>query len=119
MGREGTGYSVSTEQDGGRRREGGESSDSQNTSNQQVRSRRKNKILKCITLNAQSLVSKMPEFKVIIRDKKPHIISVTESWGQEWQSDSIFSIEGYTMYRNDRHKIRVGGRILYISNNSE
>ena len=72
LGREGSGHSVNTELDGGRgrEREGGESADNQNTSNQQVRSRRKNKILKCITMNAQSLVSKMPEFKVIFRDKK-------------------------------------------------
>ena len=121
MGREGAGSSVDIELPNGgngREGEGGGTADNQNTRNH-VRTRRKNKTLKCITLNAQSLVSKMPEFKVIVRDKRPHIISVTESWGQEWQNDSIFSIEGYTMYRNDRHRIRGGGTILYISNNIE
>ena len=87
-----------------------------NTSGRQRRSKR---TLKCITLNAQSLVNKMSEFKLIVRDIKPHIISVTESWGQEWHNDGVFSLEGYTMYRNDRHAIRGGGTLLYISNSIE
>ena len=68
-----------------------------------------------ITLNAQSLVNKKSEFKLIVTDIKPHIISITESWGQEWHSDGIFSLDGYTMYRNDRQEIRGGGTLLYIS----
>ena len=58
----------------------------------------------------------MDEFKIIVSDIKPHIISITESWGAECITDGIFSLEGYTMYRNDRQEIKGGGTILYISN---
>ena len=83
------------------------------------RPRKTNKVLKCITLNAQSLVNKMSEFKLIVGDIKPHIISITESWGQEWHSDGIFNLDGYTMYRNDRREIKGGGALLYIRSNIE
>ena len=75
-----------------------------------------NKIIKCITLNAQSLTNKMDEFKLVVTDLKPQIISITESWGDECITDGIFALDGYTMYRNDRQEIKGGGTILYISN---
>ena len=83
------------------------------------RQRSENKILKCITLNAQSLVNKMEEFKIIVKNTRPHVISITESWGQEWHTDGVFSLDGFTMYRNDRKDIRGGGTLLYIKNNIE
>ena len=48
----------------------------------------------------------MDEFKLIVTDIKPHILSITESWGAECITDGIFSLDGYTMYRNDRQNIK-------------
>ena len=111
------------EQIGGVGRGGGETADSVNTSprggRNTGRKNRKNRILKCMTLNAQSIINKFSEFKLIISDQKPHIISITESWGQDWHPDSLFALDGYTLYRNDRQGSRGGGTLLYISNTIE
>ena len=72
-----------------------------------------------MTINAQSLKNKMNEFRVLVEKNKPQIISITESWGEEWISDGIFALKGYTMYRDDRSRMRGGGALLYISDNIE
>ena len=56
----------------------------QGVNNRRKRRRKQNKLLKCMTINAQSLKNKMDEFKSVIDREKPHIISVTETWGKEW-----------------------------------
>ena len=77
------------------------------------------RFLKCITTNAQSLKNKMEEFMKLVEIHKPQVISVTESWGKEWINDGIFSLKGYSMYRDDRQEKEGGGTILYISNKLE
>ena len=72
-----------------------------------------------MTINAQSLKNKMNEFRILVEERKPQIISVTESWGEEWISDGIFALKGYTMYRDDRNRMRGGGALLYIMDNIE
>ena len=58
--------------------------------------RRKNKrVLKCVTINAQSLKNKMDELRSDdFMDRKYHIISITE---------------GHRMYRRDRDGTQGGG----------
>ena len=68
-----------------------------------------------MTVNAQSLKYKMDEFKGVIDREKPHIVSVTESWGKEWMGDAIFSLNDYNLYRDDRNEKGGGGTLLYIS----
>ena len=69
-----------------------------------------------MTINAQSLQNKITEFDdVANKEIKPHIISVTESWGNKNITDGIFALKGYTMYRNDRNETRGGGALLYIN----
>ena len=77
------------------------------------------RFLKCITTNAQSLKNKMGEFMKLVEIHKPKVISITESWGKEWINDGIFSLKGYSMYRDDREGKEGGGTILYISNKLE
>ena len=72
-----------------------------------------------MTINAQSLKNKMNEFRILVEERKPQIISITESWGEEWISDGIFALKGYTMYRDDRNRMRGGGALLYIKDNIE
>ena len=69
-----------------------------------------------MNFNAQSIKLKMEEFKEMMFQEKPHIIGVTESWGQEWINDGLFTLKGYNLYRNDRKDRRGGGTLLYISN---
>ena len=84
------------------------------------RGRRKkmNKVLKIATLNARSLRNKKGELEILVKAQKLQIISVTETWGEEWISDGIFALKGCTMYRDDRDRIG-GGTILYISDTIE
>ena len=77
--------------------------------------RKQNKLLKCMTVNAQSLMNKMDEFKGVVSREKPHIISVTETWGKENFGDAIFTLKGYNTYRDDRGEGTGGGTLLYIN----
>ena len=77
-----------------------------------------NKVLKIATLNARSLRNKKGELEILVKAQKLQIISVTETWGEEWISDGIFALKGCTMYRDDRDRIG-GGTILYISDTIE
>ena len=83
------------------------------------RRRRKNRTIKIMNTNAQSLIQKMTDLQWRVNLLEPKIISVTETWGKEWIKDGILKLDGYTMYRNDRKEKRGGGSILYINNKLE
>ena len=70
-----------------------------------------------MTVNAQSLKQKMDEFRNLIDTEKPHIISVTESWGKEWMGEAIFSVKDYNMYRDDRSEGGVVGHYCTLTKN--
>ena len=72
------------------------------------------KKLSYLYLNATSLDNKLNEFKVVIEQYKPNVISVTETW---FKSDSVVNIEGHHLYSKDRSDGRKGGGVcLYIDN---
>ena len=75
--------------------------------------RRCKRLIKCATINAQSLENKMSELRAMIGTTKPGIVSVTETWGKSEKPDSVYDLEGYNLYRNDRSD-GYGGTILYI-----
>ena len=73
-----------------------------------------------MNINAQSLKFKMDELRTIVKEQKPHIIAITETWGKDSISDASFQLEGYNMYRNDRENTKYkfgGGTLLYINKN--
>ena len=71
--------------------------------------------MKCVVLNAQSLQNKMTELKSKnFMDRNYHIISVTETWGNEKTPDVTYALKWYIMYRKDRLGQQGGGKILYI-----
>ena len=67
--------------------------------------------------NAQSLVNKMNEMKVVVTINNPDIIIVTETWTNESIADAHLNIEGYDIIersdRNDTHMGRGGGILVY------
>ena len=75
------------------------------------------KSLKCIYKNAEALVSKCDELKIRVREKKPDIILVSESWIQDHDSPGLYSLEGFECktYANSR-EIR-GGVCIYSKTN--
>ena len=65
-------------------------------------------------LNASSIINKKNKFNIMVDDIKPHIIGITESWGNNDITDAELGLEGYVMFRKDRIGRRGGGVLLYI-----
>ncbi len=69
---------------------------------------------KCVCLNARSIVNKINQLNIMVKDIDPHIIRITESWTTPDISDAELGMTGYLMFRKDRLGRRGGGVILYI-----
>ena len=70
--------------------------------------------IKCVCLNARSILNKKTELNIMVDDIKPHIIGITESWANDDITDAELELEGYVMFRKDRIGRRGGGVLLYI-----
>ena len=62
--------------------------------------------IKCVCMNARSIINKKTELNIMVDDIKPHIIRITESWANDDITDSELGLEGHVMFRKDR----LGGR---------
>ena len=71
--------------------------------------------LKCLYTNANSVVGKMNELRQRVDGQD--IIGVVETWATDNVTDAELSIEGYTLYRQDRKETKGGGLIIYINKN--
>ena len=69
--------------------------------------------IKCVCLNARSIINKKTELNIMVDDIKPHIIGITESWANNDITNAELGLEGYVMFRKDRIGRR-GGVLLYI-----
>ena len=84
----------------------------------EVMSKPKN-ILKCMYFNARSILNKLDELELYIKDENLDIVGVTETWLTEEILTSEVSIDGYTLVRRDRKdliKLRGGGVAIYVKN---
>ena len=72
--------------------------------------------IKCVCLNARSIINKKKELNIMVDGIKPHIIGITESWVNNDITYAELGLEGYVMFRKDRIIIgrRGGGVLLYI-----
>ena len=70
--------------------------------------------IKCVCLNAGSIINKKTELNIMVDDIKPHIICITESWENNDITNAELGLEGYVMFRKDRIGRRGGGVLLYI-----
>ena len=70
--------------------------------------------LKCVRLNARSIINKKKELNIMVDEIKPHIIGITESWANNDITDAELGLEGCVMFRKDRIGRRGGGVLLYI-----
>lgn len=68
-------------------------------------------------LNIQSLcarqLSKFEEFKLLFKSSKIDLICVSETWLTDSVPDSVISVDGYKLLRNDRNYCRGGGLCIY------
>ena len=70
--------------------------------------------IKCVCLNARSIINKKTELNIMVDDIKPHIIGITESWANNDITNAELGLEGYVMFRKDRIGRRGGEVLLYI-----
>ena len=71
--------------------------------------------VKCVCLNARSIINKKNELDIMVDEIKPHIIiGITEKWANNDIADADLGLEGYVMFRKDRMGRRGGRVLLYI-----
>ena len=67
--------------------------------------------IKCVCLNASSILNKKNELNIMVDDIKPHIIGITEPWANNDITYAELGLEGYVLFRKDR--IGKRGGVLY------
>ena len=70
--------------------------------------------MKCVCLNARSIIKNKTELNIMVDDIKPHILGITESLTNNDITNAELGLEGYVMFRKDRIGRRGGGVLLYI-----
>ena len=70
--------------------------------------------IKCVCLDARSIINKKNELDIMVDEIKPHIIGITVSWANNDITDAELGLEGYVMFRKDRMVRRGEGVLLYI-----
>ena len=58
--------------------------------------------IKCVCLNASSIINKKNELNIMVDDIQPHIIGIPESWAHNDITDAELGLEGYVMFRKER-----------------
>ena len=67
-----------------------------------------------IHLNAQSMFLKMSELRILAKENKPAVLSITETWLNDSFTNESIKIEGYNIVRRDRIGRSAGGVLMYI-----
>ena len=70
--------------------------------------------IKCVCLDARSIINKKTELNIMVDDIKPQIIGIAESWANNSITNAELGLECYVMFRKDRMGRRGGGVLLYI-----
>ncbi|KAA3680178.1 uncharacterized protein DEA37_0009933 [Paragonimus westermani] len=71
--------------------------------------------LKCVYTNCLSLLNKLPEIRQLVHDTSPHILALTETWLSADISDNELHVPGYSLYRTDSSRGRMGGCAVFLS----
>uniref|UniRef100_A0A183S9X8 Endo/exonuclease/phosphatase domain-containing protein n=1 Tax=Schistocephalus solidus TaxID=70667 RepID=A0A183S9X8_SCHSO len=74
----------------------------------------KNRALKVISANVQSLFYKLDDLRNVVDEIKPDVMAFTETWLTTDITDSEISLRGYQHFRKDRPS-RGGGVIVYVT----
>ena len=68
-------------------------------------------------INAQSLIPKLDEIKLLIENEDLEILCVSETWLQPNILDDLISIKNYNVFRNDNPlNSRGSGACIYVKN---
>ncbi|GAB0208053.1 hypothetical protein GRJ2_003271000 [Grus japonensis] len=69
--------------------------------------------LKCIYTNARSMGNKQEELEAIVQQDSYDLVAITETWWDD-SHDWSAAMDGYKLFRRDRHGRRGGGAALYV-----
>ncbi|GAB0207400.1 mitochondrial enolase superfamily member 1 [Grus japonensis] len=69
--------------------------------------------LKCIYTNARSMGNKQEELEAIVQQDSYDLVAITETWWDD-SHDWSAAMDGYKLFRRDRHGRRGGGVALYV-----
>ena len=72
------------------------------------------KNIKCVQLNARSIINKLNLFILKVFSNDFDIVCVTESRSRADMSESLLSIPGYILFRGDIFDRRSGGTALHV-----
>ena len=90
--------------------------DSDNKNSKQENSREKLHSVKLMSLNIDSLLKHIDEFRVFSDQEKPHIVSINETKLDQSICDSSLEVANYDIIRDDRNRFG-GGVALYVNKN--
>ncbi len=79
-------------------------------------SARRDKPLKMLNINFQSVCNKIPQFQALLETENPDIVVGTETWLHGSILTSEFLPEGYQIFRNDRETSGGGVFLAFKSN---
>lgn len=66
--------------------------------------------------NAQGITSNINQLKLIVNERKPKIVLLSETHLTEEISDDELQIANYQMYRTDSNSRHTGGVAIYLEN---
>ena len=70
--------------------------------------------MKCLQINARSIINKKEELEAVAYEKQPDLILITETWAKDKHSIGEVNLKGYDSHRKDRRNTeRGGGCIIY------
>lgn len=70
--------------------------------------------LVCLYTNANSVIGKMNELRQRVATGNFDIVGITETFAHPGVEDAELGLEGYNLFRKDRHEQKGGGVALYI-----
>ena len=73
------------------------------------------KELKCLHINARSMISKIDELRFIVNELKIDCLAISETWLDSCIANHEINIPHMCLFRNDRN--RNGGTALYVNQN--
>ena len=79
-------------------------------------------LVNVLYMNARSIFNKRDTLSILLNDKEPDLVLITETWNNPEVSNAMLSIDGYTIEpelrldRQDTHNGIGGGVMVYVKN---
>lgn len=75
----------------------------------------KHKGLNMMHVNCRSLLPKLEEISLLIKQTNVDVMCITETWLDEHISNDVINVDGYSIIRKDRKDKKGGGVLIYVN----